>query len=197
MKIEELNSFLSPWRLLTLEQVLPAQVRDQDPTQPTSCRASEALDAEHKGALVPQPSTSIWEKGGQKVLQFRCKRISPNISGSNQKCIQHDVCKSAVTHIQNKQRNLKDSKAQQYLSKRFSDSKSETTEYQYSGCLCNHYLFTFRSSQELNNHIVLFLMQGWGHTLHSSSTQSSLHSSLIMQCFSSNSCPNTLNMTKS
>lgn len=28
------------------------------------------------------------------------KDSNPNISGLNQKCIQHDVCKSAVTHIQ-------------------------------------------------------------------------------------------------
>lgn len=70
-------------RTWTYEQTTPAQVRDHGPAQPTSwtmplmtAGGKRQLDTEHKGTIVPALSktvNSIWEKGGQEVIQFRRK----------------------------------------------------------------------------------------------------------------------------
>lgn len=145
-------------------------------------------DTAHKGTIVPALSktvNSIWEKGGQEVIQFRCKSIpNPKISGSNQDCIQHDLCNSASRVFKNKERNfrLRTQKYIRYLSEKY--SKSE-----------NNWIPIFRMSmQSVFVHLYVFtktkashcpLQHGRRRPLAAQllNTLSSLHSSLIMKCF--------------
>lgn len=197
MKIEELSSFLSHWRHLNLE---PAQVRDHGPTQPTGCRG--------------QGGTGCWAQRGtcpSALHQHLRKRWAESHSIQMQKGLQPEHfwikpemrpawCLQGCSHTYSKtKKGVKFKVRTQKYSisvRSFQTWSLKTTEYQYSGCLCNHYLFAFRYSPKLKHYIVLFHMEEWGHALHSSSTLFPLHSPLIMEYFRSDSCPNILKMQK-